>query len=67
MHSTADRGDKVTHVFGRAGSSTASTLSTAIGESSEEYCDTTLLLSDLRSTSGLTQAWRCTGDRLESV
>ena len=35
-------------MFGRAGSSTASTLSTAIGDSSDEYCDTTLLLNDLR-------------------
>ena len=37
-------------MFGRAGSSTASTLSTAIGDSSDEYCDTTLLLNDLRGS-----------------
>lgn len=36
-----------THNSGRAGSRTFRTLSTAIGESRLEYCDTTLLLSDL--------------------
>ena len=36
------------HKSGRWGSSTRRTASTAMGDSSELYCDTTLLLSDLR-------------------
>ena len=43
-------GDSDTHVCGCAGSRTFRTLSTAMGDSSEEYCDTTLLLRDLHST-----------------
>lgn len=37
-------------MFGRAGSRTASTLSTAIGDSKDEYWDTTLLLRALHGT-----------------
>ena len=40
---------EVAHKSGRAGSRTLRTLSTAIGDSSDEYCDTTLLLSDLQN------------------
>lgn len=36
-----------THCFGCAGSRTFFTQSTAMGDSREEYCDTTLLLSAL--------------------
>ncbi len=36
-------------MFGRAGSMTLSTASTAIGDSSDEYCDTTLDDSELRA------------------
>ena len=44
----------MTHKSGRSGSSTFSTLSTAMGDSRLEYCDTTLLLRDLqRSQQGL--------------
>ena len=39
---------KRAHKSGRAGSSTLRTLSTAMGESRDEYWLTTLLLSDLR-------------------
>ena len=35
---------------GRAGSSTFSTLSTAMGDRRLEYCETTLLLNDLQAT-----------------
>ena len=38
----------VTHKSGRSGSSTFSTLSTAMGDSRLEYWDTTLLLRDLQ-------------------
>ena len=37
-------------MLGRAGSRTASTLSTAIGDSNDEYWDTTLLLRALHGT-----------------
>lgn len=37
------------HNSGRAGSRIFSTQSTAMGDSRLEYCDTTLLLSDLRA------------------
>ncbi len=40
-------GMRGTHKSGRAGSSTLRTLSTAMGDSSDEYWLTTLLLSDL--------------------
>ena len=42
------RGRQWAHKSGRAGSSTRRTLSTAMGDSSEEYWLTTLLLSDLQ-------------------
>ena len=38
----------MTHKSGRSGSSTFSTLSTAMGDSRLEYWDTTLLLRDLQ-------------------
>lgn len=38
---------KAAYNSGRAGSKTLSTQSTAMGDSRLEYCDTTLLLSDL--------------------
>ena len=42
-------GGQGAHNSGRAGSRTFSTQSTAMGDSRLQYCDTTLLLSDLRA------------------
>lgn len=47
-HKKAEASMQDTHKSGLLGSRTFSTASTAIGESSCEYCDTTLLLSDLQ-------------------